>query len=80
MLKKLELTAEMHEELISYCKKKKIQFLLTPFDIESVDLLERYEIPLMKIPSGEITNYPYLKENRCNGEKDHSVYGDEYPG
>lgn len=40
-VKKLELTAEMHEELISYCKKKKIQFLSTPLDIESVDLLER---------------------------------------
>lgn len=69
MLKKLELTAEMHEELISYCKKKKIQFLSTPFDIESVDLLERYEIPLMKIPSGEITNYPYLKRIGATGKK-----------
>ena len=59
----------MHEELILYCKKKKIQFLSTPFDIESVDLLERYEIPLMKIPSGEITNYPYLKRIGATGKK-----------
>lgn len=61
MLKKLELTKEMHEELILYCRKKQIMFLSTPFDIESVALLNDYGIEIMKIPSGEITNYPYLK-------------------
>lgn len=62
MLKKLELTEEMHRELISYCNAKGIQFLSTPFDVDSVELLERYQLPIMKIPSGEITNYPYLKK------------------
>ena len=62
MLKKLELTEEMHKELIEYCKEKKILFLSTAFDLESIDLLEKLEIPVMKIPSGEITNYPYLKK------------------
>lgn len=62
MLKKLELTEEMHRELISYCNAQGIQFLSTPFDVNSVELLERYQIPIMKIPSGEITNYPYLKK------------------
>lgn len=61
MLKKLELTKEMHEELIEYCREKKIMFLSTPFDVESVALLNHYGIDIMKIPSGEITNYPYLK-------------------
>lgn len=61
MLKKLELTKEMHEELIAYCKEKQIMFLSTPFDVESVSLLNDYGIEIMKIPSGEITNYPYLK-------------------
>lgn len=61
MLKKLELTEEVHEELIRYCEKKGILFLSTPFDLESLAFLERLNIPLMKIPSGEITNYPYLK-------------------
>lgn len=62
MLKKLELTEEMHRELISYCNAQGIQFLSTPFDVNSVELLERYQLPIMKISSGEITNYPYLKK------------------
>jgi N,N'-diacetyllegionaminate synthase len=61
MLKKLELSAEMHEELIAYCKSKKIEFLSTGFDIQSIDLLESLGQRLFKIPSGEITNYSYLK-------------------
>ena len=60
MLKKLELNTEQHHELISYCKTKNIQFLSTAFDLESVDLLDSLEMPLFKIPSGEITNLPYL--------------------
>ena len=61
MIKKLELNRAAHEELIDYCKKKNIQFLSTPFDCDSIDLLEELEIPIFKIPSGEITNIPYLR-------------------
>ena len=60
MLKKLELTEAMHLELIDHCRSKGIQFLSSGFDEESVDLLVRLGIPLIKIPSGEITNKPYL--------------------
>ena len=60
MLKKLELNTEQHHELISYCKTKNIQFLSTAFDLESVDLLDSLGMTLFKIPSGEITNLPYL--------------------
>lgn len=62
MLKKLELTYEMHKKLIEYCKYKNIMFLSTPFDIESMELLADLKIEIFKIPSGEITNYPYLKK------------------
>lgn len=62
MLKKLELTPQMHEELLQYCIQKEIQFLSTPFDLESIDYLEKLGISYMKVPSGEITNYPYLKK------------------
>ncbi len=62
MLKRLELDYEMHIELMEYCKYKGIQFLSTPFDIESIDLLAQLGINIFKIPSGEITNLPYLKK------------------
>ncbi len=62
MLKKLELSVEDHHELISYCKSKNIRFLSTAFDLDSVDLLQNLGIDLFKIPSGEITNLPYLKK------------------
>ena len=61
MIKKLELDFESHLELIEYCNKKKIKFLSTPFDIKSIDLLLKLNLDYLKIPSGEITNYPYLK-------------------
>ncbi len=61
MLKKLELNKSAHFELINYCAQKNIQFLSTPFDIESINLLSELDIPLYKIPSGEITNLPYLR-------------------
>lgn len=61
MLKKLELSEDKHIELQQYCKKKNIGFLSTGFDIESIELLESLKIPLYKIPSGEITNKPYLQ-------------------
>jgi N,N'-diacetyllegionaminate synthase len=62
MLKKLELSIEQHHELIAYCKQKSIKFLSTAFDLESIDLLNSLNIQLFKIPSGEITNLPYLKK------------------
>ncbi len=62
MLKKLELSKENHEELIAYCKKKGIRFWSTAFDFESMDYLHSLNLGLWKIPSGEITNYPYLRK------------------
>lgn len=61
MIKKLELSKAMHEELIKHCKKCEISFLSTPFDLESVDYLAKLGLEIFKIPSGEITNLPYLK-------------------
>ena len=61
MLKKLELDVGMHKELIYYCTLKKIMFLSTPFDHESIDLLSNLGLEIFKIPSGEITNLPYLR-------------------
>lgn len=61
MLKKLELSHKNHLDLISYCKKKEISFLSTAFDADGLDYLDSLGINLFKIPSGEITNYPYLK-------------------
>lgn len=62
MIKKLELDIETHKELIEYCKNKKIMFLSTPFDLESIDLLNDLGLEIFKIPSGEITNLPYLEK------------------
>jgi N,N'-diacetyllegionaminate synthase len=61
MLKKLELDEAQHYELINYCKKCGISFLSTGFDEESIDMLDRMGMPFHKIPSGEITNKPYLQ-------------------
>lgn len=69
MLKKLELTPDMHEQLIAYCAQKGIMFLSTPFDIDSAHYLEECGIAVFKIPSGEITNYPYLREIGKMGKK-----------
>lgn len=62
MLRKLELTEESHLELISYCDSKSIKFLSTGFDLDSLEFLNRIGIDLFKIPSGEITNLPYLRK------------------
>lgn len=62
MLQKLELSQEMHLELIDYCTSKNIKFLSTAFDLESLDFLNELNIDLFKIPSGEITNLPYLRK------------------
>lgn len=61
MIKKLELDENAHRELISYCNGKQIMFLSTPFDHDSIDMLNGFEMPIFKIPSGEITNLPYLR-------------------
>jgi len=61
MLKKLELDVDTHNELIAYCKTKNILFLSTPFDHDSIELLSDLGLEIFKIPSGEITNLPYLR-------------------
>jgi len=61
MIKKLELTEEDFKELADYAKEKDILFLSSPFDKESVDLLDGVNVPVFKIASGEITNFPLLK-------------------
>jgi N,N'-diacetyllegionaminate synthase len=61
MLKKLELSNDDHKNLIDYCNIKGITFLSSPFDIESINLLAELNLKIFKIPSGEITNLPYLR-------------------
>jgi len=61
MIQKLELDVDAHKKLISYCKHKNILFLSTPFDHESIELLHKLGLEVFKIPSGEITNLPYLR-------------------
>ncbi|ASG68531.1 N-acetylneuraminate synthase [Francisella halioticida] len=61
MLKKLELDIDTHSELINYCKQKNIMFLSTPFDHDSIYMLDELGLEVFKIPSGEITNLPYLR-------------------
>jgi len=61
MIKKLELDVNTHKELIAYCNDKNIMFLSTPFDHESIELLHNLDMGIFKIPSGEITNLPYLR-------------------
>ena len=60
MIRKLELSREMHEELIAYCRQCKIEFFSTGFDTQSIDMLIELGQEKFKIPSGEITNLPYL--------------------
>ena len=60
MLQKLSLTYNDFKKLKKYCKKKKIEFLSTPFDLKSIDFLKNFSMKYFKIPSGEITNLPYL--------------------
>lgn len=69
MLKKLELNEVQHDELIAYCEQKGVKFLSTAFDMESVEYLHSLHLGLWKIPSGEITNYPYLKKIAQYGEQ-----------
>jgi N,N'-diacetyllegionaminate synthase len=61
MLKKLELTKDMHLKCMQYCKKKKIIFISSAFDEESLNFLKKIKIKFFKVPSGEINNMPYLE-------------------
>lgn len=69
MLKKLELSYESHLELIAACKLNHIEFLSTPFDLTTIDLLKKLGIRKWKIPSGEITNLPYLRKIGSLGQE-----------
>lgn len=62
MLKRLELSSGQHEALQKCCREHDIMFLSTPFDLDSIELLEGCSMKVYKVPSGEITNYPYLKK------------------
>lgn len=69
MLKKLELSPEEHEILIDYCHQLGIKFFSTAFDFDSIDYLHSLNLGLWKIPSGEVTNYPFLKRIAAYNEK-----------
>ncbi len=62
ILKKLELSNSDLKKIINYCKKIKIEFMSSPFDLESIKLLHKLGVKKFKIPSGEINNIPYLEE------------------
>ena len=62
MLKKLELSQALHQELMDYCNQKGVKFLSTGFDSESLVFLAQLGVTIAKIPSGEITNLPYLRQ------------------
>ena len=67
MLKRAELSMDQHAEIISCCREKGIVFISTPFEEQSADLLEALDVPLFKIPSGEITNLPFLSHVALKG-------------
>ncbi len=69
MLEKLALTQEDFVELKAYCEKVEIGFISTPFDLESMDFLEALGMDFWKIPSGEVTNLPYLEKIAQTGRK-----------
>ena len=62
LLKKFELSVSDHLKIIKRCKRKKIKFLSSPFDLKSINVLKKLKLNLFKIPSGEITNIPYLRK------------------
>lgn len=68
MLEQLELSTDDHFELIEYCKQKDISFFSTAFDNDSLEFLNSLGLDLFKVPSGEITNYPYLKKMASFGK------------
>lgn len=69
MLKELELQKEDHFTLIQHCKQKNIRFLSSAFDLKSIDFLSSLNLDFFKVPSGEITNYPYLERIGCLNKK-----------
>lgn len=62
MIRRLELTEAMHDELIAHCRHRKIEFFSTAFDLQSLDYLMGLGMGRIKVPSGEITNLPYLRK------------------
>lgn len=68
MVRRLELPVDLHWTLQAYCKEKGILFLSTPFDEDSADLLEQMEVPLFKVPSGEITNLDFIRYIASKGK------------
>lgn len=69
MLRRLELSHPDHLRLIEHCRRRSIKFLSTAFDLDSVDFLHTLSLDLWKIPSGEITNFPYLRAiAKCGGK------------
>lgn len=68
MLKRLELSPDDHHALISYCETKGVRFFSTAFDLPSIDFLSSLGMPLWKVPSGEITNFPYLRAIGLTGK------------
>lgn len=69
MVKKLELSYENHQILIDYCNELGIKFFSTAFDFDSIDYLHSLRLGIWKIPSGEVTNYPFLKRVAAFNEK-----------
>lgn len=69
MLKKLELSPTDYDVLITYCAEKGIKFFSTAFDFDSIEYLHSLNLGLWKIPSGEVTNYPFLKRVAAYNEK-----------
>lgn len=61
MLKRLELSPDMHSQIIDHCDLRGIKFLSTGFDIKTVAFLDGLGLPIVKIPSGELTNLPYIR-------------------
>ena len=62
MCQKFYLDYQAHLKLIKYCNQKKVRFLSSPFDIDSIGMLNQLGLDILKIPSGEITNLPYLEK------------------
>lgn len=69
LVKKLELSEDMHLELIKHCKKHNIKFLSTGFDLPSLEFLNSLGMDFYKVPSGEVTNLPYLRKIASFGKK-----------
>jgi N-acetylneuraminate synthase len=68
MLRRLELPDGVVRELVAHCREKRILFLSSPFDEESADFLDGLGMPAFKVPSGELTNSPFLRHLACKGK------------